>query len=134
MKHKETFDKAVHDLQTQLQQLDSQHLLINRISDQHVHVKFIGNFQGQLLVWNAFVRTMRDYYEYELKQSADEKIALRPFIKIEKEDSSYKISLVLNLDKIDEAAIKKSIIMVRKYKRLSVGRHEYGDVCYFENK
>ena len=133
MKQKETFDKTVHDLQSQLQELGSDYLLINRLSDQQVHVKFIGNFQGQQLVWHAVIRTLHDYYESELKKTSDDKFELRQFIDIEKKDDGYRISLVLNLDKIDEGAIQKSIIMVRNYKRLSLGRHEYGEARHFNN-
>ena len=133
MKQKETFDRAVNDLQIQLQELGRDHLLVNRLSDEHVHIKFIGYFQKQQLVWHAVIRTMHDYYESELKKTSDDKFELRQFIDIEKKDDGYRINLVLNLDKIDEAAIQKSIIMVRKYKRLSLGRHEYGEVHYFNN-
>ena len=133
MKQKETFDKAVNDLQIQLQELDRDYLLVNRVSPQRVHIKFIGHFQEQQLVWNATIRTMYDYYETELKQSSDDGVELRQFIDIEKRSDGCSIGLVLNLDKVDEAGIKKSIIMVRNYKRLSLGRHEYGEVQYYNN-
>ena len=133
MKQKQTFDKTVHDLQIQLRSLGSDYLLINRLADQHVHSKFIGNFQGQQLVWDAFIRTMHDYYELDLKNTSDENVELRQFIDIEKKNNGYRIKLVLNLDNIDEAAIQKSLIMVRNYKRLSLGKHEYGEARNFNN-
>ena len=133
MKRNVTFDRAVNDQQIQLQELGRDHLLVNRLSDEHVHIKFIGYFQEQQLVWYAVIRTMHDYYESELKKTFDDGVELRQFIEIDKRVDGYRISLVLNLDKIDEAAIQKSIIMVRKYKRLSLGRHEYGEVHYFNN-
>ena len=133
MKQKNILDKVVNDLQIQLQGLDKNHLLIDRLSDEHVHIQFIGYFQEQQIVWHAVIRTMRDYYESELKKTSGDKFELRQFIDIEKKDGGYRINLVLNLNKIDEAAIQKSIIMIRNYKRLSLGLHEYGEVQYFNN-
>jgi len=133
VKQKQTFDTTVHDLQSQLQEVSSDYLLIDRLSNQHVDIKFIGNFQGQPIVWNACIRTMHDYYELELKNTSNENVELRQFIDIEKKNNGYRIALVLNLDKIDDAAIQKSIIMVRNYKRLSLGKHEYGEARHFNN-
>jgi hypothetical protein len=44
-----------------------------------------------------------------------------------------KIEIGLNLPKIDETTILKTIIMVRQYKRLSHGRHDYGEKISVRN-
>ena len=38
------------------------------------------------------------------------------------------LTVGLNLAVIDEPAIRKTLIMVRNYKRLGFGRHEWGEV------
>lgn len=124
-------NEAVNALQIQLKKLGRDYLLVERLSDQNVDIQFVGAFQGCQVVWNATIRTIDDYYHAELKQSADDKVELRQFIEIEKREDSYRICLVLNLDKIDNSAIQKSIIMIRQYKRLSPGRHEYGEIHYY---
>ena len=111
----------------------SDYLLVHCASDQNVNVKFHGYFQQQPVVWDAVIRTMSDYYESELKKLSNDRVTIKQLIDIRKKDDGYKIELVLNLKKIDESAIQKSIIMIRNYKRLSLGRHEYGEDCTFSN-
>ena len=53
-----------------------------------------------------------------------------PFIEI-KEDSKegiLQVQVGLDLETIDEPVIKKTIIMMRNYKRLAIGRIEFGSV------
>ena len=111
----------------------SDYLLIHRASDQNVNVKFHGYFQQRPVVWDAVIRTMSDYYESEFKKLSSDAVTIKQLIDIRKEDDGFKIELVLNLKRIDASAIQKSIIMVRNYKRLSLGRHEYGEDCTFSN-
>ena len=134
MKYKRAIEKAVSDLQSLLEKQGIDYLVVDRVSDKHVSVKFLGQFKQQTVVWDAIIRTLTDYYEAELKQITDQNVELKQFIDIEKKDTCYKIMLVLNLDKIDQATIQKSIIMVRQYKRLGIGRHEYGEVHCFINR
>jgi len=49
----------------------------------------------------------------------------KQFIDIEIEGKVYKVTVALNLKQFDQAAVERTIIMVRKYKRLQLGRHEY---------
>ena len=37
------------------------------------------------------------------------------------------ITIGLNVPKLDAAVIEKTTIMIRNYKRLQTGRHEYGE-------
>ena len=134
VKYKQAIEKAVSDLQNLLVRQDLDYLLVDQVSDKHVSVKFLGQFKQQTVVWDAVIRTLSDYYEAELKGLTDHSVELKQFIDIEKKDTCYKIMLVLNLNKIDRAAIQKSIIMVRQYKRLDIGRHEYGAAHCFDNR
>ncbi|MDH5472608.1 MAG: hypothetical protein OEY61_07115 [Gammaproteobacteria bacterium] len=132
MIQKDPFGKAVNDFEVQLQGLDSDYLLVNRSSDQQVNIKFLGKFKQQPVVWDAHIRTLSDYHKYEFKNLSAENITLRQIIEIEKKNNYYKINLMLFLKKIDDSAIQKAIIMVRNYKNLHIGRHEYGDIQYFD--
>ena len=134
MKYKQAIEKAVSDLQSLLEKQAIDYLFVDRVSDKHASVKFLGKFKQQTVVWDAIIRTLTDYYETELKYLSDHSVELKQFIDIEKKDTGYKIMLVLNLDKIDRAAIQKSIMMVRQYKRLDIGRHEYGEAHCFDNR
>jgi len=58
-------------------------------------------------------------------------IRLKQFIEIEQGEACYRVLVVLKLGEINAAAIGRTIIMIRKYKRLHVGRHEYGDTVKF---
>ena len=52
-----------------------------------------------------------------------------PFIEIiEADEGIYSLNVGLDLKTIDEAVIKKTIIMIRNYKRLRIGRIEFGSM------
>jgi hypothetical protein len=42
-------------------------------------------------------------------------------------DGKLALTVGLNLTAIDEPTIKKTLIMIRNFKRLKLGRHEWGE-------
>ena len=54
---------------------------------------------------------------------------IKQFINVKKESDCYEVDSVLNIKNIDEASIKRT--MIRQYKRLHMGRHEYGEAVKF---
>ena len=75
-------------------------------------IRFTGPFEGRTVLWDASVMTLAHYRE--LASATGATPILRQFIG-------------LNVARIDAPALLKTIIMIRKYKRLHCGRHEYGD-------
>lgn len=59
-------------------------------------------------------------------------MSIRQSIEVSENNNSYAVNIALNLKKIDEAAIERTIIMVRKYKFLHFGCHEYGETVTFK--
>lgn len=113
---------------------NSDHELIERISPESVRVRFEGVFDNESVIWNAHIRTLQDKFhniQGDVWQNTDV-FAMRQSIDISENAAGYIIEIVLNLAEIDEAAIKRTIIMVRKYKRLHLGFHEYGEVVTFK--
>jgi hypothetical protein len=92
----------------------------------HAHFRFIGKFEGKPTIWDAHLYTLA-YYVDEVAELSQAGTQIRQFIQVgETSEMGRKIEIGLNLPKIDESTILKTIIMVRQYKRLSHGRHDYG--------
>ncbi len=85
-----------------------------------VDLHFIGRFAQQEVVWNARLMTL-DYCGQQQEMPNDP----MQFIDIQQKQGCLFIDIALNLPIIDQAAIQRTIIMVRKYKRLRPGRHEF---------
>ena len=124
--------QKVKQLEQQLKQLDADYIVELVESEQACHIQFIGNFDGARVVWHAHIQTLQKYAS-ELRQQTPSTAALRlrQFIDIQQRQGRHTVQLGLNLDKIDEAAILRTIIMIRQYKRLHAGRHEYGEWIEF---
>ena len=122
--------QAAEQLAAELVISGEDYRLIHRHSPASVHIQFTGVFQQQPVVWDAVIQTLNTYFDHTLaaKLEPGQCVQLRQFIEIKSAVTDLQIQIGLNLDEIDDAAIKRSIIMIRKYKRLHVGRHEYGDV------
>lgn len=109
--------------------------LQHRYSPEHVEVQFEGLFMQKPVTWHAHIRTLGDYCLHELyksqQPSAGNCIQAQPFIDIDIHDNIHRLTVALNIPVIDEAAILRTIIMIRQYKRLQAGRHQYGDIATF---
>lgn len=107
--------------------------IINRDSDQSVRLEFTGVFEGKEIVWDASIKTLYAcFLERQASATASMSVAkLHQFIDIKYFNNVYQVEIGLNLKQIDEPAIKRAIIMMRKYKRLHLGRHEYGEAITF---
>ena len=57
---------------------------------------------------------------------------VRPFIEASAANHGQAtVTIVLDLARIDSPALRKTVIMVRQWKGLSPGRHEYGEALRF---
>ena len=97
--------------------------LIQQFNTQHAHLKFNGPFQEKTVSWDTHFQTL----EYYVKQQNLHAQDLKQFIDIEEIDlNNMKLTVVLKIAEINTATIKKMMIMIRQYKNLSLGRHQYG--------
>lgn len=116
----------VKQLEQELTQQGSDYLIDQREDDACL-LRFIGPFEGQPVVWQTQLQTLHKFAEeYRKRTGTKDSLKLRQFIDMDKQQDNYRLQIGLNLDKIDDAAILRTIIMIRQYKRLHMGRHEYG--------
>jgi hypothetical protein len=119
--------QLVRQLEQELTQKGSDYLIDQREDDACL-LRFIGHFDGKPVVWHTELQTLRKFADdYRKRTATNDLLRLRQFIDMDKQQEHYRLQIGLNLDKIDDAAILRTIIMVRQYKRLHMGRHEYGE-------
>lgn len=97
----------------------------------HAVLAFTGPFEGREVVWRCeFVTLDAELRRLELEHAPGVE-GLRNFIEIgEPVAEGVPLRVGLALPRIDTAAIEKMILMIRLYKNLRRGRHEYGDVVH----
>jgi hypothetical protein len=81
--------------------------------------RFIGPFRGRSVIWSARLSV--------LPPSPEGSPPPRQFIEVTRRDAlNYDLDIGLAVSRIDRATILKTIVMIRQYKRLRPGRHEFG--------
>lgn len=86
---------------------------------------FAGRFQNQDVLWDTTLVTLAHYHHEQ--PSAPQALERFPFLEIGAETATGRVLRVaLDIEQIDEPAILRTIIMIRQYKRLHEGRHEFG--------
>jgi len=112
---------SIDSLNSLLQRNSLQYLLESELPSAKAYLKFTGPFSGGAVVWNACIQTIDEY-------SRDHEIAKDPkqFIDIHTEGDAYFVEIGLNVPIIDKGTVERTILMIRNYKRLHLGRHEYG--------
>ena len=102
------------EFRTQLKKADVDFLMVEALQPECAHFRFTGFFQGREVIWDAELVPLRN-----TNQS-------RQSVQVGEEDSAdIPLKIVLDLPRITEPDILKSIIMIRNYKRLRAGRHEW---------
>ena len=97
--------------------------LIQQYNEQHIHLKFDGPFQDQIVVWDTHFYTLNGYKSENDHQDTIKK----QFIDIKPSNSNHmQLTVALKIEEISLSNIQKMIIMIKQYKGLSIGRHEYG--------
>lgn len=102
--------------------------IISQDADDHVQLLIHGAYQQPDVVWQAEIFTLAAYYRYtHPSQPLTKNIKLRQFIDIDNRSNDRpKLSVALNVHKIDKPAILKTVIMINQYRNLRPGKHEYG--------
>ena len=97
--------------------------LIEQVNTQYAHIKFEGPFQGKTVTWDTHFFTLDGYSS----ENDDKQNVTKQFINIKKSDAdSMELTLALNISEINTPNIHKMMIMIKQYKNLAIGRHEYG--------
>jgi hypothetical protein len=118
----------VESIAALLARSDTDYLCLSKLPDSAVRVRFLGRFQDRAVVWEAAIYTLRRYREEQgaHNAAATQMLSGRPFVDIAPATGeSLQLTVGLNLAIIDAPSIKKTIIMVRNYKRSRVGRMEW---------
>jgi len=84
------------------------------VGEGQVDVEFVGQFARHDVVWFATIRCLSA--DTDRKQYIDVQL---------EETKNPRVEIGLPLETIDEPAILKSILMIRHYKNLREGRHEF---------
>ena len=104
------------------------------IGGQRAHVRFLGVLQGQPVAWDADILTLLAYYQEQVKNSplGESARSVRSFIEVGVHGThGLALGVGLGVALIDEATVLRTIIMIRNYKRLRPGRHEFGEALAF---
>ena len=118
----------IEAFRTQLQKLGGDFVCNTQMPDTVVSVRFLGPFHGQTVLWQMTLATLK-YYGATDFSDASAKSPLRPFIQInDGREGVHVLKVGLDLETIDEPVIKKTIIMMRNFKRLAIGRIEFGNM------
>lgn len=95
-----------------------------------VRVRFVGRFQGEEQLWEMTLYTLACYYaEHSATAPATaRRMRARSFIDIQAaSNGGYRVDVALAVPIIDAPTVKKTVTMMRNYRRLRVGRHEWGE-------
>ncbi len=122
-------NSSVEEFRVQLQKLDADFICNTPLPNNFAFVSFLGPFNGSVVRWNMSLATLQQQQRDDLShtQVSKSELVARPYIEIKQgSEGIYEVKVVLDIKSIDEAVIKKSIIMMRNYKRLIVGKIEFG--------
>lgn len=101
---------------------DSTYELLGACAPGHAHIAFDGSFDERDIRWDAHLMTLEHYNRLHPDTPADGR-----FIEIDAvSDDCANLTVCLDVRRIDHPTILKTIIMIRKYRRLRTGRHEFG--------
>lgn len=107
---------VVRDIITEAEMLDEP-------GGDRLRFRFEGSFEGRQVRWDTTLLTLKAWSDTHPEQPARQN-----FIDIAESDtaSGIPITVGLNLPYIDLPAVRKTMMMIRQYKRLRRGRHNYG--------
>ena len=107
-----------------------QYHALEPLGGQTTRIRFSGPFQGRTILWDTRLMTLRHYYGTLTGRERRE--GVRQFINVGTVCSvTGFVTVALNVPRIDEPAVLKTLTMLRLWKRLAAGQHEYGEAHYF---
>ncbi len=120
-------DKVV-SLKHELAKRGGNYIALSTVPALKVHIQFLGKLDDVEVLWDATVQTLASYLSENPPAKSAKKIPqVRSFMKVEQpREGVSQLTVVLAVPLIDEPTLQKTIIMIRCYKRLKVGYHEFG--------
>jgi len=107
--------ESLESFRTRLQNQGAEFICDTSLPAISASIFFLGPFAGETVVWQMTLAVIKS--------------GETPFIEIQQGSKGvYPVSVGLALPAIDEPVIKKTIIMMRNYKRLAIGRIEFGSM------
>lgn len=99
--------------------------------NEQAQFSFSGSFQGREMVWDTTLLTLLRYHAEQ--PDTGQSVVRSAFMEIGDTAANGRVTIRVALDipAVDEATILRTIIMIRNYKRLHVGRHEFGEPRVF---
>lgn len=94
--------------------------LLHQENSDYAHLQFSGPFQGREVCWDTHFYTL-EACPYVSSDTNKGYIEINPV-----NDNEMKLVVALNITEINHPAILKMMIMIRQYRNLAVGKHEYG--------
>lgn len=114
----------IEELNSRLVVSGQSYRVIERKNAAQVSVEYVGEFQQIPVIWQVRICSIP-----AILQQHKALEGMRQYIDIQQQDEChFKADVVLNRDSIRDADILATMIMISKYKRLSLGRHEYGEL------
>ena len=116
-------NNAVNPLYNQLTASCVQYLAHSPIGESRVIVEFTGNFEAHPVLWQATLVALNvEAVTWDLERSRPGK----QYISVSVEDAdSPQVEIGLSVDVINEPTVLKAITMLRQYRNLRRGRHEF---------
>ncbi len=110
------------DSPTRADDIASEAELLQPIGGSSLRLRFKGPFEGKVITWDATFTTLRHWC-----MEHPSPLPQRNFIDIGP-NTPDGLNLIVGLDVpcIDMPTVRKVMMMVRQYKRLARGRHEFG--------
>ena len=118
----------VEQLRADLSSHDSDYVLLSSLPDSVAHVRFLGRFEGREVVWDMHLYTLARHEQDRGRVPIAPDFQLRGLMIIEPQaGETCHLEVALKVPVIDEPVIRKTIVMMRNYRRLKPGLRTWGD-------
>jgi hypothetical protein len=109
---------------------DLDYTLLEPLAPGQARFTFAGPFEGRVVVWDTTLCTLAHYHDRQPALAVP--VRRSPFIEVgAATDRGRRLIVALDIPDIDAPAIGRTLIMIRQYKRLRRGRHEFGTARVF---
>lgn len=96
--------------------------LLDEPGGTQLRLRFCGPFEGREVTWDALLITLDAW-----QRAHPDSTIVQNFIDVGGETAEgIALTVGVQVDRIDLPAVRKTMMMIRQYKRLRPGRHLYG--------
>lgn len=106
---------------------DDDYTVHSALPAESVSVRFAGPFQGRQTTWDMQLQTLA-YWQRHQERTNGPGTPSRGVIEVGREHGGVReLVVALNVARIDLPTLRKTVVMIRNYRRLRPGRHAWGD-------